>query len=165
MKTAPLRRQCDAEDQRGNEMVFGNTAAHGKAILLGSVTTRFPELRFAFLEGGVGWASQLFGDPIEHWERRSAKALERMRREHRDFSACKHPDKLDCAKLMSLVEKYGYDVAGQIGLFGVGQTTACAQGGGDVDHPQGGLGRSLRQALLLRLRGGRPDERHRVWPQ
>ena len=55
-------------------------------------------LRFAFLEGGVGWARQLFGDLIEHWERRSAKALERM-----------HPDKLDRAKLMSLVEKYGYD--------------------------------------------------------
>jgi hypothetical protein len=35
---------------------------------------------------------------IEHWERRSAKARERM-----------HPDKLDRAKLMSLVEKYGYD--------------------------------------------------------
>ena len=28
------------------------------------------------------------------------------------------------------------------------------------DHPQGGLGRPLRQALLLRLRGRRPDERH-----
>jgi hypothetical protein len=55
-------------------------------------------LLFAVLDGGVGWASQLFGDLIEHWERRSAKALERM-----------HPDKLDCAKLMSLVEKYGYD--------------------------------------------------------
>src|SRR5208282_3918392 len=63
----------------------------------GGVTRRFPELRFAFLEGGVGWASQLFGDLIEHWVRRSAKALERM-----------HPDKLDRAKLMSLVEKYGY---------------------------------------------------------
>jgi hypothetical protein len=35
---------------------------------------------------------------IAHWERRSAKALERM-----------HPDKLDRAKLMNLVEKYGYD--------------------------------------------------------
>jgi hypothetical protein len=34
-------------------------------------------MRFAFLEGGVGWASQLFGHLIEHWERRSAKALER----------------------------------------------------------------------------------------
>jgi hypothetical protein len=40
----------------------------------------------------------LFGDLIEYWERRSTKALERM-----------HPDKLDRAKLMRLVEKYGYD--------------------------------------------------------
>src|SRR5207249_1781121 len=84
---------------------LGHFAAAGhavaKAIFLGGVTRRFPELRFAFLEGGVGWASQLFGDLIEHWERRSAKALERM-----------HPDKLDRAKLMSLVEKYGYgDIA------------------------------------------------------
>src|SRR5436190_730155 len=81
---------------------IGHFAAAGhataKAIFLGGVTRRFPELRFAFLEGGVGWASQLFGDLIEHWERRSATALERM-----------HPDKLDRAKLMSLVEKYGYD--------------------------------------------------------
>ena len=84
---------------------IGHFAAAGhataKAIFLGGVTRRFPELRFAFLEGGVGWACQLFGDLIEHWERRSAKALERM-----------HPDKLDRAKLMSLVEKYGYsDIA------------------------------------------------------
>jgi hypothetical protein len=84
---------------------IGHFAAAGhataKAIFLGGVTRRFPELRFAFLEGGVGWASQLFGDLIEHWERRSAKALERM-----------HPDKLDRAQLMSLVEKYGHsDIA------------------------------------------------------
>jgi predicted TIM-barrel fold metal-dependent hydrolase len=73
----------------------GHAAAKG--IFLGGVTRRFPELRFAFLEGGVGWASQLFGDLIEHWERRNAKALENMR-----------PDKLDRALLMSLVEKHGY---------------------------------------------------------
>ncbi|MGH7062300.1 MAG: amidohydrolase family protein, partial [Stellaceae bacterium] len=81
---------------------IGHFAAAGhataKAIFLGGVTRRFPQLHFAFLEGGVGWASQLFGDLIEHWERRSAKALERM-----------HPDKLDRAQLMGLVEKYGYD--------------------------------------------------------
>src|ERR1700745_3174882 len=81
---------------------IGHFAAAGhataKAIFLGGVTRRFAKLRFAFLEGGAGWASQLFGDLIEHWERRSAKALERM-----------HPDKLDRAKLLSLVEKYGYD--------------------------------------------------------
>src|SRR5262245_3102925 len=84
---------------------IGHFAAAGhavsKAIFLGGVTRRFPKLRFAFLEGGVGWASQLFGDLIEHWERRNVKALERM-----------HPDKLDRAKLMSLVEQYGYcDIA------------------------------------------------------
>jgi predicted TIM-barrel fold metal-dependent hydrolase len=73
----------------------GHAAAKG--IFLGGVTRRFPELRFAFLEGGVGWASQLFGDLIEHWERRNAKALENMR-----------PDKLDRKLLLSLVEKYGY---------------------------------------------------------
>jgi predicted TIM-barrel fold metal-dependent hydrolase len=81
---------------------IGHFAAAGhataKAIFLGGVTRRFPELRFAFLEGGVGWASQLFGDLVEHWERRSAGALERM-----------HPDRLDRAQLLSLVEKYGYD--------------------------------------------------------
>src|SRR5438445_8227396 len=81
---------------------IGHFAAAGhataKAIFLGGVTRRFPELRFAFLEGGVGWASQLFGDLIEHWERRSAKALERM-----------HPEKLDRKLLMSMVEKYRYD--------------------------------------------------------
>jgi predicted TIM-barrel fold metal-dependent hydrolase len=75
--------------------------AIAKGIFLGGVTRRFPELRFAFLEGGVGWGCQLFGDLIEHWERRNRKALEHM-----------DPKKLDRAKLMSLVEKYGYrDIA------------------------------------------------------
>src|SRR2546425_10175534 len=79
---------------------IGHFAAAGhavsKAIFLGGVTRRFPELRFAFLEGGVGWACQMFGDLIEHWERRSARALENM-----------DPRKLDRALLMSLAEKYG----------------------------------------------------------
>jgi predicted TIM-barrel fold metal-dependent hydrolase len=73
----------------------GHAAAKG--IFLGGVTRRFPELRFAFLEGGVGWAAQLFGDLIEHWERRNLKALENMK-----------PEKLDRGLLMSYVEKYGY---------------------------------------------------------
>ena len=79
---------------------IGHFAAAGhavsKAIFLGGVTRRFPALRFAFLEGGVGWACQLFGDLMEHWERRNRKALERM-----------DPRTLDRALLMSLVEKYG----------------------------------------------------------
>ncbi len=81
---------------------IGHFAAAGhavaKAIFLGGVTRRFPELRFAFLEGGVGWGCQLFGDLIEHWERRGAPALKRM-----------DPDKLDRKMLLSLVEKHGYE--------------------------------------------------------
>jgi predicted TIM-barrel fold metal-dependent hydrolase len=53
---------------------IGHFAAAGhavaKAIFLGGVTRRFPDLRFGFLEGGSGWACQLFADLIEHWERR-----------------------------------------------------------------------------------------------
>src|SRR6059036_3214513 len=84
---------------------IGHFAAAGhavaKAIFLGGVTRRFPELRFAFLEGGVGWGCQLFGDLIEHWERRGASALERMK-----------PEKLDRKLLMEKIEQYGYsDIA------------------------------------------------------
>ena len=43
---------------------IGHFAAAGhaiaKALFLGGVTRRFPDLRFAFLEGGVGWGCQLF---------------------------------------------------------------------------------------------------------
>jgi predicted TIM-barrel fold metal-dependent hydrolase len=79
---------------------IGHFAAAGhavsKAIFLGGVTRRFPELRFAFLEGGVGWGCQLFCDLMEHWERRNRRALEHM-----------DPRKLDRALLTSLAEKYG----------------------------------------------------------
>jgi len=80
----------------------GHFAAAGhavaKAIFLGGVTRRFPRLRFAFLEGGVGWACQLFGDLIEHWEKRSRQALDYM-----------DPRKLDRPMLLRLVEQHGYD--------------------------------------------------------
>ena len=39
-----------------------------KALFLGGVTWRFPELKFALLEGGVGCACQLNGDLIEQLE-------------------------------------------------------------------------------------------------
>ena len=81
---------------------IGHFAAAGhavaKAIFLGGVTRRFPQLKFAFLEGGASWGAQLFGDLIEHWERRNAKALERM-----------DPAKLDRKLLMDLVVEHGYD--------------------------------------------------------
>src|SRR6202007_261593 len=80
---------------------IGQFAAAGhavaKAIFLGGVTRRFPDLRFAFLEGGVGWAAQLFADLIEHWERRGKEGLAYM-----------PPSKLDRTLLAQLVDKYGY---------------------------------------------------------
>lgn len=46
-----------------------------KSLLLGGVTRRFPTLRFAFLEGGVGWACALLGSLVEHWEKRGGDAV------------------------------------------------------------------------------------------
>ncbi len=80
---------------------IGHFAAAGhavaKGLFLGGVTRRFPDLRFGFLEGGVGWGCQLFADLIEHWERRGKAGLEYM-----------HPSKLDRPLLRQLVDKYGY---------------------------------------------------------
>src|SRR6266478_1862094 len=46
-----------------------------KALFLGGVTRRFPTLKMAFLEGGVGWACNLYADLIGHWKKRNARAL------------------------------------------------------------------------------------------
>ena len=81
---------------------IGHFAAAGhavaKGLFLGGVTRRFPDLRFGFLEGGVGWGCQLFADLIEHWERRGAKGIAYM-----------DPSKLDRKLLRQLVDKYGYE--------------------------------------------------------
>src|SRR5271166_4063855 len=87
---------------------IGHFAAAGhavaKSLFLGGVTRRFPDVNFGFLEGGVGWACQLFADLIEHWERRGKAGLEYM-----------DPKKLDRALLGQLVDKYGYqDIAAEL---------------------------------------------------
>lgn len=71
-----------------------------KSLFLGGVTHRFPTLNIAFLECGVGWASSLLVDIIEHWEKRNVDAL----REHLD------PALIDWAELESLVRQYGPDL-------------------------------------------------------
>jgi predicted TIM-barrel fold metal-dependent hydrolase len=48
-----------------------------RSLFFSGVTRRFPELNFAFLEGGVGWALNLLGDILEHWEKRNVDALEK----------------------------------------------------------------------------------------
>jgi predicted TIM-barrel fold metal-dependent hydrolase len=58
---------------------IGHFAASGealcKSLFLGGVTRRFPALRVALLEGGVGWACGLFSDLVGHWEKRNVRAL------------------------------------------------------------------------------------------
>ncbi len=67
-----------------------------KALFLGGVTRRFPELRFAFLEGGVGWAAALYSDLIDHWEKRNLASL-----------ANYDPANLDRQALLDYVRRYG----------------------------------------------------------
>jgi predicted TIM-barrel fold metal-dependent hydrolase len=91
---------------------IGHFAAAGhataKALFLGGVTRRFPDLRFAFLEGGVGWGCQLFADLIEHWGRRGRAGIAHM-----------DPQKLDRALLKRFVEQYGdADMAAELARRG-----------------------------------------------
>ncbi len=72
--------------------------AVAKALFFGGVTRRFPDLNFAFLEGGVGWACMLYADLIGHWEKRNGQAIQST-----------HPSKLNLATLLSYVQKYGRD--------------------------------------------------------
>ena len=77
---------------------FANAShAFAKALILGGVTHRFPQLRFAFLEGGVGWACNLVTDLVGHWERRRREAMESQTR----------PTNLDLDELARLFAKYG----------------------------------------------------------
>ena len=53
---------------------IGSFAAAGEAaarsLFFGGVPRRFPELRFAFLEGGVAWGANLYADILGHFEKR-----------------------------------------------------------------------------------------------
>ena len=53
---------------------FGNDALC-RALFIGGVTKRFPDLRIGFLEGGVVWAVTLFCDLLAHWEKRNPAGL------------------------------------------------------------------------------------------
>ena len=77
---------------------FANAShAFAKALILGGVTARFPQLRFAFLEGGVGWACNLITDLVGHWERRRREAVESQVR----------PLNMDVQMLKDLFARYG----------------------------------------------------------
>jgi len=67
-----------------------------KAFFLGGVSRRFPKLRVAFLEGGAGWAVNLYNDLVRHWKIRNPEALEYF-----------NPDNLDREKLHALMQEFG----------------------------------------------------------
>jgi predicted TIM-barrel fold metal-dependent hydrolase len=58
---------------------IGNFAAAGelcaRSLFFGGVPLRYPQLRFAFLEGGAAWASNLYSDVLAHWEKRNVGAI------------------------------------------------------------------------------------------
>jgi len=68
-----------------------------RSLIFSGVTRRFPELSFAFLEGGVSWALTLLSDIIEHWEKRNVEALEQNL----------NPDLLDVDLLERLFREFG----------------------------------------------------------
>jgi predicted TIM-barrel fold metal-dependent hydrolase len=67
-----------------------------KSLFLGGVTRRFSMLRFAFQEGGAGWARSLYGDLIGHWKIRNRQAVE-----------ARNPARLDHALFAELAQRYG----------------------------------------------------------
>jgi hypothetical protein len=67
-----------------------------KALFLGGVTRRFPQLSFGLLEGGVGWAVQLVADLVGHFEKRNVRAVQHL-----------NPARIDVELLVKLFETYG----------------------------------------------------------
>ena len=70
--------------------------AQCRALFLGGVTRRFPELAFGLLEGGVSWACQLYADLVGHWEKRNRASIHRL-----------DPARIDTALVLRLFEQYG----------------------------------------------------------
>ena len=107
---------------------IGHFASSGealcKSLFLGGVTRRFPELRIALLEGGVGWACSLYSDIVSHWEKRNVRAL----RENLD------PALLDVAAFAALAEEWGsVGIATPTRLAGASLSTPGHQSSGPSD--------------------------------
>ena len=83
-----------------------------RSIFMDGVTRRFPDLNFAFLEGGVGWAVQLYNDLFEHREKRNIDFM----RSNLD------PGKLDTELIRAMAAKYGDGILTGDALIGESKT-------------------------------------------
>ena len=115
---------------------------------------RFPELRFLFLEGGVGWARSLLADLTGHWEKRSLAGLAR-----------------DSDPRLADVDLF-LDLVRAVRRLAVAPTTARRLARRWEVNPEdptdsfarlrcrrrGRAARAVRRALLLRVRGRRPRD-------
>jgi predicted TIM-barrel fold metal-dependent hydrolase len=70
--------------------------AFARGVFLGGVVHRHPRLNFGFMEGGVGWACQMYADLLAHWEKRRKECLP-------------YPHLTDAARLRELIGRYGDD--------------------------------------------------------
>ena len=105
---------------------IGHFAAAGeafaKSLFFGGVTKRFPELRVAFLEGGVHWAVGLLGDLVSRWEKRNIQAVQAY-----------DPSKVDVALLDQMLDKYGSRLVKRAELGGAKVSTPILGSGGPFD--------------------------------
>ncbi|HEX2172701.1 MAG TPA: amidohydrolase, partial [Dehalococcoidia bacterium] len=67
-----------------------------RSLFLGGVTYRFPQLRVVLLEGGVTFGCRLFSDLVGHWEKRSARVIDRL-----------NPERIDREQAHKLFREYG----------------------------------------------------------
>ncbi len=74
-----------------------------KSVFLGGVTRRFPQLKFAFHEGGVGWACLLYYGLLFCWTKRNGKAVDSY-----------NPDLVDRRLLSDLMRSHGQVPEGTI---------------------------------------------------
>ena len=85
----------------------GHFAAAGdatcKSLFMAGVTKRFPEMRFAFLEGGTAWAVSLYNDLIGHWKKRNRSTIHRY-----------DPRRLDAALMAELFDSHGAEVLSRV---------------------------------------------------
>ncbi|MCH2173561.1 amidohydrolase [Myxococcota bacterium] len=77
----------------GNFAVAGEAAC--RSLFMGGVPMRFPDLHFAFLEGGVAWGANLYSDILAHYEKRNINVIEQY-----------DPARLDREEMARLFRKY-----------------------------------------------------------